>query len=278
MRSSERSQPIGPEVPQPPSSVAVPPWLRDALRIFDRSRAHRGSPSCGSGAPVDRSARPRGHRARRVAESIRAAQPDAVISTDRAFAPRTAHQLVRAIPRALPGYAEGAFAVQEEGAQLIGLLLQSAARGTRVGCVCGARGQDRAVARSGWRVGQRRCSRSARAPSRADPRRARAAPVGLRSARRAPASIGRWAEDASRASSIGCSSTLLAPGSGPCAVGLKFYCVPGTKMRPAWVRHSAACSRTPPPWFDRVEPSFTRSALHCVTRVRGRRARRSPWI
>ena len=127
-----------PEVPEPPSSVAVPSWLRDALgssigveRTDDLLRVGREPPSIDLRvrADIERDA---------IAESIGVAQPDAVISPT-ALSPHGLRISGAGDPRVLPGYEEGAFAVQEEGAQLIGLLLQ-AQPGERVLDACAGRG------------------------------------------------------------------------------------------------------------------------------------------
>lgn len=127
-----------PEVPEPPSSVAIHPWLRDALRssigskrVEDLLRVGREPPSIDLRvrADVERDA---------VAESIGAAQPDAVVSPTM-LSPYGLRISGAGDPRALPGYEEGAFAVQEEGAQLVGLLLE-AQPGERVLDACAGRG------------------------------------------------------------------------------------------------------------------------------------------
>ena len=127
-----------PEAPEPPSSVAVPPWLRDALgssigveRTGDLLRVGREPPSIDLRVRVDieRDA---------IAKSIGVAHPDAVISPT-ALSPHGLRMSGAGDPRTLPGYEEGAFAVQEEGAQLIGLLLQ-AQPGDRVLDACAGRG------------------------------------------------------------------------------------------------------------------------------------------
>lgn len=127
-----------PEVPQPPSSVVVSSWLRDALRSsvgIEHTeallRVGRELPSLDLRVRSD-------HDRGAIAEAIVAAQPDASVS----HATLSPHGLrVRGAgdPRALPGYEEGAFAVQEEGAQLIALLLQ-ARPGERVLDACAGRG------------------------------------------------------------------------------------------------------------------------------------------
>jgi 16S rRNA (cytosine967-C5)-methyltransferase len=73
-----------------------------------------------------------------VAATIRAAQPDAVVSPT-TLSPYGLRIRGAGDPRALPGYDEGAFAVQEEGAQLVGLLLD-AQPGERVLDACAGRG------------------------------------------------------------------------------------------------------------------------------------------
>jgi 16S rRNA (cytosine967-C5)-methyltransferase len=127
-----------PKVPQPPSSVSVPSWLRDALwssigadRTEDLLRVGREPPSIDLRvrSDIERDA---------VAESIGAARPEAVISPT-ALSPHGLRISGAGDPRTLPGYEEGAFAVQEEGAQLIGLLLQ-AQPGERVLDACAGRG------------------------------------------------------------------------------------------------------------------------------------------
>lgn len=127
-----------PNAPEPPSTVAVPSWLRDALRSSigserteDLLRLGRELPSIDLRVrtDVDRDA---------VAQSIVKAQPGAVISPT-GISPYGLHISGAGDPRALPGYDQGAFAVQEEGAQLIGLL-SGAERGERVLDACAGRG------------------------------------------------------------------------------------------------------------------------------------------
>ena len=127
-----------PDVPEPPSTVAVPSWLGDALRASigpehteDLLRVGHERPS------IDLRVRNDVERDT-VAERIRVAQPDAVISPT-TLSPHALRISGAGDPRALPGYHEGLFAVQEEGAQLIGLLLQ-AQPGERVLDACAGRG------------------------------------------------------------------------------------------------------------------------------------------
>ena len=127
-----------PETPQPPSSLAVPDWLSDSLRASigserteDLLRVGREPPSLDLRvrADLNRDA---------VAETIAAAQPDASLSRT-ALSPYGLRVSGAGDPRALPGYQEGAFAAQEEGAQLIGLMLD-AQPGERVLDACAGRG------------------------------------------------------------------------------------------------------------------------------------------
>jgi len=127
-----------PEVPQPPSSVAVPPWLRDALQSSIGAEHTEDLLRVGGEPPsIDLRVRTDIDRDE-LTESIVAAQPDALVSrTD-----LSAHGIRVSGAgdlRALPGYDQGAFAVQEEGAQLIGSLL-AAQPGERVLDACAGRG------------------------------------------------------------------------------------------------------------------------------------------
>jgi len=124
--------------PQPPTSITAPSWLRNALSASigpdhteDLLRLGRQPPSIDLRVrtDVDRNA---------VAQSIRSAQPDAVVSRT-ALSPQGLRVSGGGDPRAFPGYAEGVFAVQEEGAQLIGSLL-GARPSERVLDACAGRG------------------------------------------------------------------------------------------------------------------------------------------
>jgi 16S rRNA (cytosine967-C5)-methyltransferase len=130
-----------PEVPQPPSSVAVPPWLRDALQSSIGAEHTEDLLRVG-GEPPSTDLRVRTDIDRdELAESIVAAQPDALVSRTDLSAHGTHGIRVSGAGdlRALPGYDQGAFAVQEEGAQLIGSLL-AAQPGERVLDACAGRG------------------------------------------------------------------------------------------------------------------------------------------
>jgi 16S rRNA (cytosine967-C5)-methyltransferase len=127
-----------PEAPQPPSSVAVPSWLGDALRssigaehCADLLRVGREPPSIDLRARAD-------VRRDAIVESIMAARPDASVSKT-SLSPYGLRVSGAGDPRKLPGYEEGSFAVQEEGAQLIGLMLDPQP-GERVLDACAGRG------------------------------------------------------------------------------------------------------------------------------------------
>ena len=127
-----------PEAPQLPSSVVVPTWLRDALHhsigaehAAELLRTGRQLPS------IDLRVRTNVDRDE-VARAIRARRPEAAVchTTLSPFGLRVSRA---GDPRALAGYAEGAFAIQEEGAQVIGMLLD-AQPGERVLDACAGRG------------------------------------------------------------------------------------------------------------------------------------------
>jgi 16S rRNA (cytosine967-C5)-methyltransferase len=127
-----------PPVPQLPTSVAVPSWLRVALQSSIGLERTEDLLNLGTEPPtIDLRARADMDR-NSVIESILAAQPDASVSRTE-LSPQGLRIRGAADPRALPGYEEGVFAVQEEGAQLIGLLL-GAQPGERVLDVCAGRG------------------------------------------------------------------------------------------------------------------------------------------
>jgi len=127
-----------PELPEPPQTIAVPPWLEGRLTPSlgpERARAFlvaRQLPP-----PIGLRVRAGLSRAS-VLDRIRAARPEARIEPG-TLSP--AALLVRGAgdPRRLPGYAEGALSVQEQGAQVIGLLV-GAQPGERVADACAGRG------------------------------------------------------------------------------------------------------------------------------------------
>jgi len=127
-----------PATPAPPSAVVVPDWLRDALTASiglehgsDLLRIGDEPPSIDLRVRMDQDRDA-------FAEAILSAHPDAAVSRT-SISPQGLRISGVGDPRALPGYSEGAFAVQEEGAQLIGLLLD-AQPGERVLDACAGRG------------------------------------------------------------------------------------------------------------------------------------------
>jgi 16S rRNA (cytosine967-C5)-methyltransferase len=127
-----------PDKPAPPGRVEVAPWLHAELErslgtaatlsLLDLSQ-DLPSIDLRVRADLDRDV---------VAQAIREARAGSVVEPT-ALAPQGLR--VRAVgdPRTLPGYQEGHFAVQEEGAQLIGLLL-GVLPGERVLDACAGRG------------------------------------------------------------------------------------------------------------------------------------------
>ncbi len=127
-----------PAVPAPPPAVVVPDWLRDALTASIGTEHGADLLRIGDEPPsIDLRVRLDQDRDL-IAEAILAAHPDAAVSRT-SISPQGLRISGVGDPRALPGYSEGAFAVQEEGAQLIGLLLE-AKPGERVLDACAGRG------------------------------------------------------------------------------------------------------------------------------------------
>ncbi len=135
LRKIAQTRPVDPQLP---SKLCVPPWLEQALRDSigaDRAEAllrlHDDPPSL--------DLRVRAHADRdEVATSIRAARPDAsVVPT--VLASRGLRVSRGGDLRELESYLEGDFAVQEEGAQLVGDLL-GALPGERVLDACAGHG------------------------------------------------------------------------------------------------------------------------------------------
>ncbi len=127
-----------PAEPQLPSTLLVPSWLDHALR--DSIGAVHTDLLLNlddSAMSIDLRIRP-GADPDEIAASIRAARPRASV-TRTALCPRGLRVSGGGDLRQLGSYTEGDFAVQEEGAQLIGLLL-GALEGERVLDVCAGRG------------------------------------------------------------------------------------------------------------------------------------------
>lgn len=122
----------------PPSSVVVPPWLSESLRASIGDERTASLLRIGEEPPsIDLRVRA-DHDRDHVAETIRAAHPEATLTPTR-ISPRGLRVSGVGDPRRLPGYDQGVLAVQEEGAQVIGLLL-GARPGDAVLDVCAGRG------------------------------------------------------------------------------------------------------------------------------------------
>ena len=127
-----------PEAPHLPSSLAVPDWLRESLRSSIGSERAESLLRVGDAAPsIDLRVRADLNRDA-VADAIVAAHPEASV-TRTALSPQGLRIRGAGDPRALPGYQRGAFAAQEEGAQLVGLMLGTEP-GDRVLDACAGRG------------------------------------------------------------------------------------------------------------------------------------------
>ncbi|MDW8361774.1 MAG: transcription antitermination factor NusB [Myxococcales bacterium] len=128
-----------PEAPRPPDELALPEWLEARLhRALGAERADRfiharpAPPPLGLAVRTDRIERAE------LAQRIRAAHPQSEVRDGtlslRALLVRRAGD-----PRRLPGYAEGLFAVQEQGAQHV-VDLVDARPGERVLDACAGHG------------------------------------------------------------------------------------------------------------------------------------------
>ncbi|MEY4578629.1 MAG: hypothetical protein RL701_3332 [Pseudomonadota bacterium] len=126
-----------PAEPMPPTALALPEWINGVLlRALGPERlasflAHAALPA-GLCLRADRQSQAE------LLERLRTALPGADIAPT-ALSPLGV--LVRRVgsPRGLPGYAEGAFSLQEEGAQLLALAL-GAQPGERIADVCAGHG------------------------------------------------------------------------------------------------------------------------------------------
>ena len=127
-----------PASPKPPTSLAVPAWLNEAL-VTSIGPEHAEQLLSFSDEPPSIDLRVRADVDRDdVAAEILAARPGAGVSLT-ACSPRGLRVSGAGDLRELSGYAEGRFAVQEEGAQSIGCLL-GALPGERLLDVCAGRG------------------------------------------------------------------------------------------------------------------------------------------
>lgn len=127
-----------PANPQPPASLVIPAWLDQALRESIGAERTKGllkldadatSIDLRIHADVDRD---------EVAASIKAARPGASVART-ALSPRGLRVSGGGDLRDLDAYARGDFAVQDEGAQVIGMML-GALPGERVLDACAGRG------------------------------------------------------------------------------------------------------------------------------------------
>ncbi len=127
-----------PAQPEPARSVEVASWLQAELERSLGTEATRSLLDLSQDLP-SLDLRVRADLDREVvAEAIRQARPGSVVELT-ALAPQGLRVRGLGDPRTLPGYKEGHFAVQEEGAQLIGLLL-GVLPGERVLDACAGRG------------------------------------------------------------------------------------------------------------------------------------------
>lgn len=126
-----------PADPQPASALALPTWVHESLlSALGPERLARLLAQHASAPPLclrsDRWSRSE------LQNQLVAAQPQAsVLATS--LSPLGLNLRRSGSPRALPGYKDGAFSVQEEGAQLIALAID-AQRGERIADVCAGHG------------------------------------------------------------------------------------------------------------------------------------------
>jgi 16S rRNA (cytosine967-C5)-methyltransferase len=120
------------------AQLGVPPWLHHALLAsLGEERTRRLLEIDDEGPSIDLRVRADLDR-ETVAEAIERARPEATVAFTE-LSPLGLRVRGAGNPRSFPGYERGAFAVQEEGAQLIGLLL-GASPGERVLDACAGRG------------------------------------------------------------------------------------------------------------------------------------------
>ena len=127
-----------PVKPEPPTDVVVPAWLRERLVASIGAERTEALLHVGAEPPtIDLRVRDDSDRDL-LAQAIGEARPHARVAAT-GLSPRGLRVTGAGDPRELPGYAEGAFAVQEEGAQLIGWLTDVRA-GQSVLDACAGRG------------------------------------------------------------------------------------------------------------------------------------------
>jgi 16S rRNA (cytosine967-C5)-methyltransferase len=127
---------LRPEEPKEPAELAVPAWLDEDLReSLGEDRAHDFLRSRALPPPLSL----RVHTDRdTLAEEIRQAHPRGAV-VPASLSPLGLYVSRVGDPRRLPGYSEGALAVQDEGSQLVALLAD-VRPGMAVADVCSGRG------------------------------------------------------------------------------------------------------------------------------------------
>lgn len=125
-----------PENPVPPDRVTLTPWLAAVLR--QSLGAERAELFCGPRPlpPLCLATRPGEREA--LLQQLRLARPDADFEPGR-LSPHAIIVRGAGDPRELPGFAEGKFWVQEEGAQLVALAVD-AQPGERIADLCAGHG------------------------------------------------------------------------------------------------------------------------------------------
>lgn len=127
----------------PAERMALPPWLHEELlAALGATRAEALLASLAEAPPL--CLRVHGDLSReQLAAELQKARSDAAITLGE-LSPRALLLRRAGDPRKLPGYAEGRFAVQEEGAQLVALAL-GAQPGERVADLCAGHGGKTAL-------------------------------------------------------------------------------------------------------------------------------------
>jgi 16S rRNA (cytosine967-C5)-methyltransferase len=125
--------------PEPARALIVPDWLRRLLETsLGAARATQFLEQRALPPPLCLRSEAGSDARAALRERIQAAAPDAEV-LDCSVSPLGVALRRAGAPRALPGYADGAFSVQEEGSQLVGLAL-GVAEGERVADVCAGHG------------------------------------------------------------------------------------------------------------------------------------------
>ena len=131
-----------PAEPKPATSLALPTWVQESLldalgpeRLARLLERHASAPAlCLRADQQSRDA---------LQAQLVAALPQAEIQPT-SLSPLGLNLRRSGSPRALPGYKDGAFSVQEEGAQLIALAI-AAQRGDRIADICAGHGGKTAL-------------------------------------------------------------------------------------------------------------------------------------